>query len=85
MNAKKAKQLRKFWDGENRPSWRDIRYTDSNHPREKPHQKIFMKPVKQYTKAGAKTINHQIPMKVGTVLLVPSCGRSLYRISKKMA
>lgn len=67
MNLKRAKKLRKFWNGESRPSWRDKRYTDSNHPDEKPHTVMY----------------NNIPMKVGTIILQPTCGRSLYKESKK--
>lgn len=83
MNLKKAKRLRRFWDGKTRPSWRDSRYTDSNHPEEKLHQKLYKKRIVKYTKAGAKTLYHEVPIKVGTVVLVPTCGRALYKETKK--
>lgn len=85
MNAKKCKTFRKFWDGKTRPSWRDKRYTVSNHPNEKPHQKVYRQPVIQYTKAGAKTVHIDVPIKVETTVLVPTCGKALYKETKKAA
>lgn len=83
MNAKKAKLIRKVLAKKVGINWREAKYADSDHPREKPHQKQYPLNIKKFTKAGAKNIVKYVPFKVGTLIL-KDCGKLAYRHYKEI-
>lgn len=83
MNAKKAKIIRKKLRAIG-TDYSDAKYVDSEHPKEKPHQKMYPLSLVEWTRGGVKNLTKYVPIKVGTVQL-SGCGKKIYRHYKAMA
>ena len=77
MNLKKAKFIRKMIKRMG-ADWRDAKYIDSQHPKEKSH--VVEYPLKEvkWTRTGAKNLTRYVPIKVSTLQL-SGCGKKIYR------
>jgi len=77
MNAKKAKTIRRVIKRIG-VDFRETKYIDSEHPREKPHKKEYPLNMVKWTISGAKNMTKYVPFKVGTHYL-SGCGKKVYR------